>query len=91
MASTVQQNVARCLVKDPRDRLRDIGEARLALGNAPDVSGTVQTGPTPVVWRLVPWLVTTVVVVVAGWALWSRTPSRKQEETELEAQLKTKT
>ena len=47
----VRTLIARCLVKDPRQRLRDIGEARLALDAAHDTSGAVQSSPVPALWR----------------------------------------
>jgi serine/threonine protein kinase/Tol biopolymer transport system component len=64
--------IARCLVKDPRLRLRDIGEARLALDAAHDTTGPVQSAPTPVFWRALPWVVAAALAFVAGWPLWSR-------------------
>src|SRR4029450_5074717 len=71
----VRALIARCLVKDPRQRLRDIGAARLALDGAHDTTGTVQSAPAPVFWRAVPWVVAAILALVAGWALWSRTGS----------------
>ena len=69
----VRTLIARCLVKDPRQRLRDIGEARLALDDAHDTPGAVQPAPAPALWRLVPWGVAAAVALVAAWALWGRT------------------
>ena len=69
----VRTLIARCLVKDPRQRLRDIGEARLALDDAHDTPVAIQPAPVPALWRLVPWGVAAAVALVAGWALWSRT------------------
>ena len=69
----VRTLIARCLVKDPRQRLRDIGEARLALDDARDTPGAVQPSPVPTLWRWVPWGVAAALALVAGWALWSRT------------------
>jgi Tol biopolymer transport system component len=71
----VRALIARCLVKDPHHRLRDIGEARLTLDAAHDTEGTVQSAPTPVLWRAAPWIVAAAMALVAGWALWSRTGS----------------
>ena len=65
--------IARCLVKDPRQRLRDIGEARLALDDARDPPGAVQPSPVPTLLRWAPWGVAAAAVLVAAWALWSRT------------------
>ena len=69
----VRTLIARCLVKDPRQRLRDIGEARLALDDAHDTPGAVQPSPVPALWRWVPWGVAAAVALVAAWALWGRT------------------
>jgi Tol biopolymer transport system component len=71
----VRALIARCLVKDPRQRLRDIGEARLALDAAHDITGTVQASSMSLFWRAVPWVVAAALAVVTGWALWSRTGS----------------
>ena len=71
----VRALIARCLVKDPRQRLRDIGDGRLALDAAQDTPVTLQSAPTPVLWRAMPWVVAAALAFVAGWALWSRTAS----------------
>jgi serine/threonine protein kinase/Tol biopolymer transport system component len=51
----------RCLERDPRLRLRDIGEARIALGQ-PDQPGTPPPTPPPArssrLLRLAPWVLT---------------------------------
>src|SRR5262245_35053052 len=47
----VRALIARCLVKEPRQRLRDIGEARLALDAAHDTLGAGDSARTPVFWR----------------------------------------
>jgi serine/threonine-protein kinase len=73
----------RCLVKDPRQRIRDIGDVRLALDGAfettvPHAASAVVTVPRSVVARALPWaLVTTLtlaLVVDLVWALWRSTP-----------------
>ena len=69
----VRTLIARCLVKDPRQRMRDIGEARLALDAANDTSGAVQSSPVAALWRWVPWGVAAAVALVAAWALWGQT------------------
>ena len=58
--------IARCLVKDPRQRLRDIGEARLALDDARDPPGAVQPSPVPTLSRWAPWGVAAAAALVAG-------------------------
>ena len=69
----VRTLIARCLVKDPRQRMRDIGEARLALDAANDTSGAVQSTPVAGLWRWLPWGVAAAVALVAAWALWGQT------------------
>ncbi|HEY7475564.1 MAG TPA: protein kinase [Vicinamibacterales bacterium] len=69
----VRALIARCLVKDPRQRLRDIGEARLTLDNADDPPFATQPAPAAALWHWVPWVVAAAAVLVAGSALWSRT------------------
>ena len=69
----VRTLIARCLVKDPRGRLRDIGEARLALDDAHDTPDAIQPAPAPALSRLVPWGAAAAMALVAAGALWSRT------------------
>jgi serine/threonine protein kinase/Tol biopolymer transport system component len=64
--------IARCLVKDPRQRLRDIGEARLALDAPHDLPGALQPAPLHGRWRAVPWGIAAALAIIAVWALWSR-------------------
>ncbi len=69
----VRTLIARCLVKDPRQRMRDIGEARLALDDAHDAPVVIPSAPAPALWRLLPWTIAAAAALVAGWAFWSRT------------------
>ena len=72
--------LARCLKKDARARLRDIGEARVQiedlLGGAPERAAPLVTpGPTPLGSRALPWtvaaaLAAALTLVVARWAPW---------------------
>lgn len=70
----------RCLVKDPRQRLRDIGEARIALADVlahPDSSaGDIQRKAKPVpLWRrALPWAVAMFALLAGGAALWRPAP-----------------
>ena len=83
----VRTLIARCLVKDPRQRLRDIGEARLALDAANDTSGVAQSSPVAAFWRWVPWgVAAAAVALVAAWALWGQTrpATRAPQVTHLE-------
>ena len=68
----VRSLMARCLVKDPRQRLRDIGEARLILERPDDPVAMVVQPPQRAVVRAVPWAVALAAVLAAGWALWGR-------------------
>jgi Tol biopolymer transport system component len=72
----VRELLLRCLVKDDKRRLRDIGEARLALDDAmnapPDVASTV---PPNLKWRALPWAIVAVAIAVAVWTFWHRSGS----------------
>jgi eukaryotic-like serine/threonine-protein kinase len=77
---SIQRLVRRCLVKDPKQRLRDIGDARTAIeesisgvgeGSALPSASTVQREPKGLPYRSLPWVVASVVLIclaaVAGW------------------------
>ena len=69
----------RCLEKDPKKRLRDIGEARLILEDpmAAQSSGSSSVVATPAPATLRVWQVATALlalVVIGGGALWVRAP-----------------
>ncbi|HSC26170.1 MAG TPA: protein kinase, partial [Vicinamibacterales bacterium] len=72
----VRDLIARCLEKDPKKRLRDIGEARLilddpaALDSDPTRASSADAPATPVApgWqRALPWAIAALAVAVAGW------------------------
>ena len=68
----VRQLLRRCLDRDPRQRLRDIGEARVSLtaGSSPEAA-TPAASPRPGrLVRLAPWLLTAAAVLAATWATW---------------------
>ena len=74
----IRRLLVRCLQKDPRARLRDIGDARLEITERDAV---VETAAAPVSRpRLAPWIaLTALLALVAGGAagaLWPRTPAR---------------
>ena len=74
----IRRLLVRCLQKDPRARLRDIGDARLEIT---DRDAVVETAAAPVSRpRLAPWIaLTALLALVAGGAagaLWPRTPAR---------------
>jgi hypothetical protein len=73
--SKIRQLLHRCLTKDPKQRLRDIGEARIILGEA--LSGAPEAGsveaaagePSPprfVQRRLTNWIAAAILVCLAG-------------------------
>jgi Tol biopolymer transport system component len=75
----VRDLIARCLEKDPKKRLRDIGEARLLLDDPavlePDVapaSAVMAAAPPPAPWwrSVLPWTLVVALGVVALW-LWA--------------------
>jgi serine/threonine-protein kinase len=63
-----------CLIRDPKQRLRDIGEARRVLdkmiAGAPDDAVTTTVATARVPSRALPWVVAAVSVVALGIALW---------------------
>src|SRR5262249_54646310 len=68
----LQQLLRDCLVRDPKQRLRDIGDARRVLegliSSAPDAVSTITTAEAPAtpVWRsALPWVVAAVAIAVA--------------------------
>jgi Tol biopolymer transport system component len=68
----------RCLRKDDKRRLRDIGDARLALDDA--MLGDATPGAAPPGrpnwrWGALPWAIAAVAVVIAAWTLWHRDSS----------------
>ena len=77
----IQRLMRRCLTKDPKQRLRDIGEARIAIeetmsGSAARLAplppgegapaGGVRVAPAPPWRRVLPWLVATCLTLVVG-------------------------
>lgn len=75
----VKDLLARCLEKDVRQRLRDIGEARIALagdlsahatGRGTPAGAEVVTAERPGWQRLFPWALVAVLAVAALTALW---------------------
>jgi eukaryotic-like serine/threonine-protein kinase len=63
----LRELIARCLCKDPRDRLRDIGEARVALGSIRPDGERKPAVPPPPVRRGVPvWAAASAALVLAA-------------------------
>jgi Tol biopolymer transport system component/tRNA A-37 threonylcarbamoyl transferase component Bud32 len=76
----IKRLIRRCLVKDPKQRLRDIGDARIAIeealsGAAPDEvagsgSGTTETAQASRMRRALPWALGVATIIFAGVAAW---------------------
>ena len=72
----VQELLQRCLVKDDKRRMRDIGEARLALEDAMNAPAeAVSTAPPNPRWRALPWAIAAIAIAVATWTFLHRTRS----------------
>jgi eukaryotic-like serine/threonine-protein kinase len=78
---SIRELLERCLVKDDKRRLRDIGDARLTLDDAmledaklaaPEAAPGAQPN---LLWRVLPWAIAAVAIVIAAWTLWHRTGS----------------
>src|SRR5688572_11559318 len=70
--SGIRHLLARCLDKDPRRRLRDIGEARFWL-ESPGAAESAQPGPDRPSFQVLPWAIAAAVVLgVASWQLIAR-------------------
>jgi len=68
----VRRLLERCLERDPKTRLRDIGEARIVLAN-PAAPAAVDAASAPQasgIRRLLPWVTTVLLAVVAAVASW---------------------
>ena len=75
----IRSVLRRCLVKDPKDRLRDIGDVRLAMTGAFETTVSAAAGPTAgprlQVWQR-PWPVLATVVtavILSALTVWSLT------------------
>ena len=70
----IRELLKRCLVKDDKRRLRDIGDARLDLDDAWDAKLDTTSMPPPnPLWRALPWAIAASAIVIAAWALSHRT------------------
>ena len=61
---TLRSLIARCLERDPKVRLRDIGEARVLLSRPLDSPGDRPAQRTAVLWQLLPWLLAAGAVIL---------------------------
>jgi Tol biopolymer transport system component len=81
--ASLRRLLIRCLERDPTRRLRDIGEARVALDSRddsgvampPTASAAAALAPVPLVRRPLPWMVAAAVCAVAAAVLWSTRPA----------------
>jgi Tol biopolymer transport system component len=68
--------IRRCLARDPRNRLRDIGDARLVLVDDASTTHTAATGTIAPVASRLPWIVaagaTLALLALAAWTFSSR-------------------
>ena len=80
--AVVEKLLTRCLEKNTKKRVRDIGDALLAMegafetrapqpSEAPQLSAAHRSDP----WRLMPWAVAGLAALIATVAIWSRGPA----------------
>ena len=81
----VRRLLRRCLCKDAKNRLRDIGEARIALEEGGDATteGASQTPPNRL-RRALPWAMAAAAAVIAAWTLWHRGDGARLEVIHLD-------
>ena len=77
----VRRLIARCLVKDPKHRLRDIGDARLMLDEKDELPPVAAPAARRRAW--IPWLVAAVVGIAAAAAAWASKPTPQGTSTPL--------
>src|SRR5579862_550557 len=77
---SLRKLVRSCLAKDPRERLRDIGDTRLLMTDEPPAPSAASTRPS-VFWRLLPWGAA-VLVLAAAW-FWKSRPDQKLLQMEI--------
>ena len=77
VSATIRTVLRRCLEKDPKDRVRDIGDVSLAMAGAFETTASEMPTPPespaarPAGWRFaLPWLAGVVLAVGAGVAVW---------------------
>ena len=89
----VRRLLARCFERDSKRRLRDIGEARIAIdeADAPSTSVIAKPGDAPATHarpklasRVAPWIIAALSLVVAGFFAMQRSPVVRPESLELE-------
>ena len=90
--ASIGRLIERCLVKDPRQRLRDIGDARLAIEDAlagRDAGGAATDRPARPGWRLHAWwlLVAAITTGLGSWVALHVRDARAPEVRKLEVTL----
>jgi serine/threonine protein kinase len=76
--ATLRKLLRRCLERDPRRRIRDIGDALHDLQDATDESQpgpSATVPPAPTQFRVLPWITAIVGALVAGVAVWQFLPA----------------
>jgi len=70
--ASVRRLLSRCLERDVKLRLRDIGEARILLADpaAPETPDTTSAPQAPGLWRLLPWTTAALLAIVAAIGYW---------------------
>src|ERR1017187_26050 len=72
----VRELLQRCLVKDDKRRLRDIGDAKLALEDAMNAAPEAASiAPPTSLWRALPWAIAAIAIAVAAWTFAHRNGS----------------
>jgi len=88
--SQIPELLQRCLIKDPKQRLQSIGEARIALEQAiahpavgePGASASPAQAVARSQWlRVLPWAVAVIAVGFAGLTLWRTPPAAENAVT----------
>jgi eukaryotic-like serine/threonine-protein kinase len=91
--ASIRRLLSRCLEKDPKRRMRDIGEARIALDDALARPGEVAVQPREMPapgagprlgQRAVPWIIAVAALAVAGFFAMARPSIPTGESVELE-------
>jgi len=76
LAPRVRELLKRCLQKDARLRLRDIGDARYELDATPEITFTPSASDLPVARTALPWFIAALGVIAAagavGWSSFGR-------------------
>ena len=80
----IRDLLRRCLQKDPKQRLRDMGEARIAIdttlgGEEQPPVDAAHTRVAPLWRRALPWAITAAVCAVAVWVMYRAGASRRVE------------